>query len=129
MERRDLRLPNYDAALADAEALLATGYDRVGNWSLGQVCDHLAATMERSLDGFPTRFWWPVRLLARWLFLGKVLRHQVFRRRFPAPRYMQPPDSVEDRAGLDRLRAVVTRLRAHAGPMQPSPAFGRLTPE
>jgi hypothetical protein len=128
MERRDLRLHSYDDALADAEALLALGYDRAGNWGLGQACQHLAASMEMSLDGFPSRFPWPVRVVARWFVLGKILKHRVFRRRFPAPKYMQPP-AVEDRVGLERLRAAVGRLKAQAGPMRPSPIFGRLTPE
>jgi hypothetical protein len=129
MERRDLRLHDYDAVLADAEALLAGGYDRAGSWSLGQVCHHLAASMEMSLDGFPSRFPWPVRLVARWFALGKILKHRVFRRRFPAPRYMRPPAAAEDRVALERLRAAVGRLKGHAGAMQPSPIFGRLSPE
>ena len=28
-----------------------------------------------------------------------------------------------------RLRAVVERFKGHSGPLHPSPAFGRLTPE
>ena len=127
MERRTLRLPDYDAVLADAESLLAGGYDRAGRWGLGQACHHLAAVMERSLDGFPSRFPWPVRLAARWLVLGRVLRHRVFRRRFPAPAYLQPPDEADNRAGLERLRGAVGRLKGHAGPMRPSPVFGRLS--
>jgi hypothetical protein len=129
MERRTLRLPTYDAVLADAESLLASGYDRAGTWSLGQACHHLAAAMERSLDGFPSRLPWPVRLLARWFVLGRMLRHRVFRRTIAAPPYMQPPAAADDRAGLGRLRAAVERLKGHAGPLQPSPIFGRLSPE
>jgi hypothetical protein len=127
MERRALRLHSYDAALSEATALLGSGYDRVGNWGLGQVCHHLAAVMERSLDGFPSRFPWPVRLVARWFVLGRVLKHRVFRRRFPAPPFLQPPVVADDREGLDRLRAVIGRLKAHTGAMQPSPVFGRLS--
>src|SRR5947209_6592678 len=58
MERRDLRFRSYDDVLADAGAVLLSGYGRAGNWSLGQVCHHLAAVMEMSLDGFPSRFPW-----------------------------------------------------------------------
>src|SRR5262245_28788086 len=129
MERRNLRLPNYDAVAKDSEALLTTGYDRAGKWSLGQVCQHLATAMEMSLDGFPTRFSWPVRLLARWFFLGRVLKHRVFRRTVAAPKFLQPPDSSDDGAGVGRLQAVLKRLQEHTGPLQPSPIFGRLSPE
>src|SRR5262249_10815076 len=129
MERRALRLPGYDAVLAEAAALLASSYDRVGHWGLGEVCHHLAAVMEKSLDGFPSRYPWPVRLVARWLVLGRVLRHRVFRRRFPAPAFLQPPAVGGGREGLGRLRAAVGRLKGPGGAMQPSPVFGRLSPE
>jgi hypothetical protein len=129
MERRTLRYHDYDDVLRDAESLLSSGYDRAGNWGLGHAAHHLATIMEMSLDGFPSLFPWPVRLAARWLVLGRVLRHRVFRRRVPAPSFARPPDDAEDRAGVDRLRAVTERLERHTGPMQPSPVFGTLTPE
>jgi hypothetical protein len=129
MERRTLRLPSYDDVLAEAESLLAAGYNRAGNWGLAQVCHHLAVVMEMSLDGFPSRFPWFVRLGARWFVLGRILKHRVFRRRFAAPQFLQPPDSADERGALARLRAVIDRLKGHAGPMQPSPVFGHLSGE
>jgi hypothetical protein len=127
MERRPLRLHDFDEVLRDAEALLAAGYDRAGSWGLAQVCHHLAALIERSLDGFPSRFPWPVRLVARWFVLGRVLRHRVFRRRVSAPKYLLPPDAADEREALERLRAAAERFTRHKGPLQPSPLFGRLT--
>jgi hypothetical protein len=129
MNRRTVRFHGYHDVLADADSLLASGYDRVGAWGLGQVCHHLATIVAMSLDGFPSRYSWPVRLGARWLVLGGVLRHRVFHRRFPAPPYALPPDTAEDRAGVEQLRAVIGRLRAHTGTMEPSPIFGPLSPE
>jgi len=128
MDRRTLRFHSYDDALREADSLLASGYDRAGRWGLGQACHHLAAIMEMSLDGFPSRFPWPVRLAARWFVLGQVLRHHVFRRRFPAPTFSLPPDTGDDPVGVERLRAAVGRLKEHPGTMQPSPVFGPLSP-
>src|SRR5579885_2208924 len=99
--RRTLRFHDYDDILADAEALAAKGYDREGQWGLGQACDHLAAIMELSIDGFPSKLPLPVRVLARWIALGGILKHRQLNRRFPAPDYALPPDAVEDRAGLE----------------------------
>jgi hypothetical protein len=82
-----------------------------------------------SLDGFPSLMPWPVRVLARGFALQKVLRHEPFRRTAAAPAYLLPPDSNDDRAGIERLRAAVERLKSHAGEMQPSPVFGPLSPE
>src|SRR3954452_11842982 len=51
--RRELRFASFDEVVADAENLLAKGYDRAGNWDLAQVCGHLAEWMRFPLDGFP----------------------------------------------------------------------------
>jgi hypothetical protein len=126
--RRTPRFRNYDEMLADADSLLAKGYGRVGNWSLGQACDHLSKTMERSLDGFPSKAPLPFRILARWVALGSILKHKQTKRRFPAPSYLEPPDAQDDRAAVERLRAAVSRLKGHTGELQTHPVFGKLTP-
>jgi hypothetical protein len=128
IQRRTIRLVDFPAVLAEVERLRA-GYDRAGAWTLAQVCDHLARVIELSLDGFPSRMPWPMRLVARWLVLPRFLRHQQFRRRFPAPDYLQPPDGAEDRQSVERLRAAVERFQGHTGPLQPSPIFGALQRE
>jgi hypothetical protein len=128
-QRRPLRLPDLDAVVREAESLLASGYTRGGAWGLGQNAEHLARAIEQSMDGYPSLLPAPVRWLIRWMALGKILRHEVITRKVPAPPYMRPADGVEDRAGVERLRAAVARFNAHAGPLHPSPAFGKLTRE
>src|SRR4051812_6434609 len=119
MERRTLRFHDFDQVLADADALLATGYERAGNWNLAQVADHLTRVIALSLDGFPSLLPWPVRALAHWIVLPRLLRHQVVRRRVPAPKFLLPSDSSDDRAALERLRNVIDRFRRHIGPLHP----------
>jgi hypothetical protein len=51
--RRSLSFDSLDAAVADAEKLLAGGYEKHGQWSLGQVCGHLANWLGYAMDGFP----------------------------------------------------------------------------
>jgi Protein of unknown function (DUF1569) len=126
--RRTPRYHSYLEMLADAEGLAANGYERAGNWSLGQVCRHLTHTMEKSLDGFPGLKPWPFRLAARTFVLGGILQHRQHKRRFPAPGYLLPADGEDDRTGLDALRSVVGRLMIHKGELHPHPIFGRLTP-
>ena len=126
--RRTLHFADYDAVTADAEALLATGYERVGSWRLGQVCSHLAKAVEKSLDGYPKVLPAPLRLLARWFALGKILSRQPQNRRFPTAPYLVPADAEADEAGLDALRAALGRLKGHAGELHPHPVFGKLTP-
>jgi hypothetical protein len=126
--RRTPRFHSYDDVLGDAEAMHSGGYDRVGNWSLGQVCSHLGLAMDRAIDGFPTVYPAPFRWVARWLVLGKLLNHQQQKRRFPAPPYLVPRDIEEDRVGLEDLRAAVRRLKNHTGELKLHPVFGKLTP-
>jgi hypothetical protein len=113
--------------MADADCLLANGYGRAGNWSLGQCCDHLASTMERSLEGFPSKLPLPFRVAARWVALPGILKHRQFKRRFPSPPYLEPAAAQDDVAALERLRATVSRLKSHAGELQSHPVFGKLT--
>jgi hypothetical protein len=127
MNRRQLRFQNFEDIVRDAEQLLATGYTRLGNWSLGQMCDHLARIFEHSLDGFPKMLPAPVRWIIRWLKWKQIMRHEPMSQRISAPGYLMPPDAVDDRAGIDRLKAAVARLKGNTGPMHPSPAFGKLT--
>jgi hypothetical protein len=126
MQRRTLRFHDFDQVLHDAEGLLAAGYTRAGNWSLAQVADHLTRTITMSLDGFPTLFAWPVRLVARWFALPRILRHQVFRRQVSAPKFLLPADVEDDRTAVERFRSVIERFTRYAGPLRPSPIFGAL---
>ena len=129
MERRTLRLHSLDEAACDAERLLVTGYDRAGNWNLGQVCEHMALVMNLSIDGFPSKFPWPMRVVARWLYLRPILAHRVFRKRMPAPKYLLPLEMADDAAGVERLRGAIRRFAGHPGPFAASPVFGDLTSE
>ena len=129
MERRSLRFHTFDEVIAETERLLGTGYDRVGVWSLGQICEHMALVVTMSMDGFPSKFPWPMRVVARWLYLRPILAHRVFRKRLPAPKYLLPSEMADDASGVERLRGAVRRFGAHPGPFAPSPVFGDLTPE
>jgi hypothetical protein len=127
MERRTLRFHDFDKVLADADRLLAGGYTRAGTWSLAQIADHLGRVITMSLDGFPTLFFWPIRVGARWFVLPRILRHQVFRRQVAAPKFLLPANVDDDRAAVEQLRAVVERFGRHTGPLHPSPIFGTLS--
>ena len=57
------------------------------------------------------------------------MRHETLRYTFASPAYLLPPEGNDDWPGIERLRAVVLRLKGHVGEMHPSPAFGRLSTE
>jgi hypothetical protein len=133
-ERRKLTFATLDDVVRDAERLLAKGYDRAGNWDLAQVCLHLAEWLRFPVEGFPK-----VPLLLRpplWVVrmaLGPKLKAKVLANGFNAgtrtvpQTVFKPGDDAT--AAIAKLKAAAEQLKAHAGPVHPSPLFGNMTKE
>jgi len=129
--RRELTLDNLDDAVAECRRLLATGYQRRGAWTLGQMCRHVRLTMESNMEGYP--LWMSV--------LGLPLRPLL--RRFALPRLLAgnsisgvrtagmfvPPAGLDDAAELERFEACVRAFKGGSGPLHPHPGFGRMSRE
>lgn len=128
--RRKLTYQTYDDLLSDAEEMAHGIVQTLGNWSLGQIFRHLAASFEGSIDGLAFRAPWTLRLLA-----------PVLKRRFlthSTPAGFQFPDSVRPQVdpdpttstadGLDALRFAVSRCQSEAH-RAPHPLLGRLSRE
>jgi hypothetical protein len=130
--RRDLTFASLDEVVADAENLLAKGYDRAGNWDLAQVCLHLAEWMRFPVEGFPKMpvFLRPVMWLMR-VTAGKKLRAKVLAGGFDAggrtmPQTVFTPGS-DPAAAVAKLKEAGAKFEAHVGPVHPSPLFGTMT--
>lgn len=130
--RRELRFDSLPEAVRDAETLLAKGYDKAGNWSLSQVCDHLADWMTYPIDGFPK----PPIFIAPILWMLKVtvgrrkIETYLRDRSFPAGKPTMPQTIHpvrDDKAAAERFRAAAERFVKHDGPIHPSPLFGAMT--
>jgi hypothetical protein len=133
-ERRKLTFASLDEVVADAESLLAQGYDRAGNWDLAQVCGHLAEWMRFPLDGFPKLplIMRPVAWLVRSLF-GKAIKRRVMAEGFKPGTPTIPgttfPPGGDPAQAVARLKAAAGRFAAYEGPVRPSPLFGAMTKE
>lgn len=126
--RRPVRYESLDELLQDAETLTAGEVETVGNWSQGQILQHLAATMNCSIDGFPSQLPRAVRWLVRLLFKRRFLSRTLpsgFRIPKAFSAALQPPE-VNAEAGLASLRNAVSRLRGEDA-RAPHPALGELT--
>ena len=129
--RRELKpFASFGDAVADAERLLAGGYDRAGNWSLGQCCGHLSNWLTYQLDGFPPLplwlrpIFWAARTTVATGMLRKVNRAGVMPvGSATAPTSVPPPDAG-DAAGVADYKRAIDRWTAHTGPFVPSPLFG-----
>lgn len=127
--RRQLQFRNHDEVLADAEHLAAGGYRRLGNWSLGQVAQHLAKAMQSGLDGAPAQMPWVARFLARLFIKNRILRGPM-QAGFKLPKKFVGlmPDTSADREGLEALRTAVRRWK-NEPQRHPHGFFGQLTNE
>jgi hypothetical protein len=134
-ERRKLTFATLDDAVCDADNLLASGYERAGQWDLTQCCHHLAVLMTYPIDGFP-RFRFPMNV-GVWLlkqtvarrWLRKVLESGVWPTGTPTDKRTVPPAGGNDAEAAAELKRAVERLLTHTGPLQPSPLFGMLDKE
>jgi hypothetical protein len=128
-ERRKLRFESADDVSAEVERLAKCKNVRaVGNWSSGQVLQHLAMTMNNSIDGFPDFVPAPVRLLLRLFLKRRILKRTMSAGlRLPAraaQRMLPPPTTWEE--GLDAFRRAAARVKSEPR-RSTHPAFGSLT--
>lgn len=127
MARRELDFRSIDEMIAEIERLRDRGYRREGNWTLAQVCDHLAIFFRGSLDGYdapPAP--WHVRLLAK-LMLRSALKRRKFKQGVRVPNELLPGDPRDDSAAVAEFVELASRYRDSTGEPAPNPFFGRLS--
>ena len=122
--RREIRYESLDDLVADAERLASPNARMLGNWTPGQIYQHLADTMNSSIDGFSGMFSAPVRWVLSLLMKRRFL-YKGLPAGFKAPANFVPDTtSVED--GLSALRKAVSRLN-EGTTRALHPGFGTLT--
>lgn len=87
-QRRPLDFEDDDLA-KEVDRLHTQGYDRAGDWDLAQVCDHLAKSMDASLDGFAFRAPWLFWALLAPIILRVVLKQRRMKAGFKAGRSLR----------------------------------------
>lgn len=125
-QRRTLKFDSLDDVMPDVERLLA-GHVTVGKWTLGEICDHLATTMGRALDGFPKPAPWIVRRTIGPFFLKKILKEGGLSSRINAPKVLMPRPGTDARAGAEALRAAIQRIKNAPDPPPENAFFGHMS--
>lgn len=126
--RRHLRYDRVEDILADAERLAQGEVVTIGNWSFGQILEHIARVMRGGIEGIPVTVPWWMRVIL------PLMKKRVLSRMPPAG-FKLPPDaekilwpttdcSVEQ--GLQSLREA-TRLWQENPTRQVSPFLGQLS--
>lgn len=124
--RRQLKFDSLDQVMPEVERLLA-GHVTVGRWSLAQILNHLAQTIQVSMDGGPDKYSWAVRRLVGPLLRRLSLWFNWIPAGVRAPKmYLPRPGGAADKEA-EALRAAMARFASHPGPFDEHPLFGRMT--
>jgi hypothetical protein len=120
-----LRYQSLDEIMPDVGRLLQ-GHTTVGNWSLAQICRHLATSIRRTAD-LPAST--PVDLSRR---LGEEQKRQFFElgtfaEGIPTLPLLVPGEALDEREKAEALRQAIAYYRASPGPVVPHPLLGELT--
>jgi hypothetical protein len=123
--RRTLRFAELDAIMPDVDRLL-DGHTTVGNWSLAQVCRHLATVMRLTVD-LPAST--PHDASRR---VGDEQKRQFFEsgavpEGIPTSPRLLPGEVLDERAEAEGLRQAIAHYQASPGPVVPHVLFGPLT--
>ncbi|KAA5547173.1 DUF1569 domain-containing protein [Roseiconus nitratireducens] len=128
VEHRSLRFESIQQAMAEAERLASIDVRTTGQFSLGQILEHLARTLDivtGRLSGPPVSG--PMRMAAR-LLRPFVLRKASTGFKLPAKAQgiLWPSEPVSTDQGLAHLRDSYEHFRAPAE-LPDHPIFGRMT--
>jgi len=127
--RRKLDYQSFDELLADADRMSSGNVKTLGNWSPGQIFQHLANAFNGSIDGLPGGFPWFIRAMGR-IFKKKLISG-------PMPAGVKMPDKLakavmpeptSTEVGLANLHAAVSRLKQEPH-RAAHPVFGEVTNE
>ncbi len=120
------RFESFEEVLAEVRSLAEHPTEQLGNWTLGQICQHLGRGMHESTSAdrmFPVPFWLKL--------LGPFLRKRVLERGLPpgfqlppeGARLLPPPVSVAE--GLATLESGIAALQATQRRVR-HPVFGAM---
>ena len=135
-QRRDASPTSFDdlAREVDRIELCSTpdgsGLRVTGNWSAGQILEHLAKSIERSMDGFGALPLTPRAVQSQRARRAALLSGPMS----PAgpsialPGEIDPAEHVWTRDGAARLRVALSRIRDGHPMNRPSPTIGPLAP-
>ncbi|MGD9645012.1 MAG: DUF1569 domain-containing protein [Pirellulales bacterium] len=129
-DRRNVHYRTMQDVLDDVERLAAGPYRTVGNWSLAQICAHLAKGLNLALDGGTIPTPWPIRVAARLFFKRRLIEGPMpagFKLKGSAVRQLVPGEDTELDAALQALRESIARWQKGA-PSHPHFILGPMTP-
>jgi len=111
--RRRIRYSNLDEVAADAARAVNARSATTGNWSLGQIIEHLAIAHDKLIDGFGFQAPLPFRTAGRLFFKKRVLTKGLtpgFKLN-PRATAVLVPGETDAAAALEHLQKSIERLK------------------
>jgi hypothetical protein len=124
--RREVSFASLDQVMPDVDRLLV-GHVTVGNWSLGQICNHLARGIRSTVEGSPERAPWLVRKTIGPLILKRILKTGRWPSGIKLPKKSEPKPGDDARAEAEALRVALQVLASHPGPLAAHPFAGPIS--
>ncbi len=130
IERRRVEYATLAEFLDDAEQTAAREHQTAGNWTYGQILEHLTTAINSSIDGFSFRGPWLIRKLVAPFIKNSLLTKPIkpgFRLPKSAESYLPSADATTEDA-LKNLRTAIARIAVEK-PEAEHPLLGPLTDE
>ncbi len=126
--RRRVQYASLDEIVADAERAVRDNSTTTGNWSLGQILEHLAIANDKMIDGFGFTAPWPMAIVARLVVKKRLLKKGM------SPGFQLSgkgaavlvPGETDAAAALEHLRQSTQRLKTEQK-RSPHPFLGPMT--
>lgn len=126
-KRRLLSFDELSEIMPDVQRVKAS-HRTFGRWTLGQICVHLAASFNGSIDGLDLR-----RHRFKRFFFARLLLWYTFRYGIPVDYQVDPGIEPESDVNLDEavdeLSRAIRRYQDHRGSLAAHPLFTRMSRE
>lgn len=127
-QRRPLKFDDLRESVSEVHRLNTSGYDKAGNWNLGQACQHLSKTLRMSLEGSSFSLPFFLKPIARWLLFRSVMKGVPTRLSAKAPPQVRPDDNADAEHEVTEYETWVRKVLAEEASLLPDhPVFGRVT--
>ncbi len=121
--RRSVRYESLEDFYADAERMAGVDVQPLGNWSPGQIYEHMARSLDSSIDGVGSSMPAPVRWMMTLLMKRKFLEKEIPPGFNTTAQY--EPDATSAADGLASLKRAIARQ--HEEPQRVEhPVFGSI---
>jgi hypothetical protein len=132
MKTRTLTFQSANDVIDEIERLKMSGYQRLGNWSLTQICEHLDKTIQIGLRGSEFRLPWILRAtMGKWILTWALRNNRMpnFRVNAPKPLLPKPNSGNDDHAVIDRCIARHREAAEFPGPIKNYPLVNHVSVE